>query len=48
MVNGKTAIGWLIGRHQTTTDKKIDIVNNSNEYSPDTRYIVDLTGKSST
>ncbi len=45
MVNGKTAIGWLIGHHQTTTDKKIDIVNNPNEYSPNPRYIVDLVEK---
>lgn len=45
VVNGKTAIGWLIDRYQVTTDKKSGIVNDPNEYSPDPRYIVDLVEK---
>lgn len=45
VVNGKTAIGWLIDRYQITTDKKSGIVNDPNEYSPDPRYIVDLVEK---
>mgnify|MGYP002517858348 FL=1 len=45
VVNGKTAIGWLIDRYQVTTDKKSGIVNDPNEYSKDPRYIVDLVEK---
>lgn len=45
VVNGKTAIGWLIDRYQVTTDKKSGIVNDPNEYSTDPRYIVDLVEK---
>lgn len=45
VVNGKTAIGWLIDRYQVTTDKKSGIVNDPNEYSSDPRYIVDLVEK---
>ncbi|MCH4184781.1 MAG: DEAD/DEAH box helicase family protein [Eggerthellaceae bacterium] len=42
MVNGKSAIGWLMDRYRVTTDKKSGIVNDPNEYSDDPRYIVDL------
>lgn len=42
MVNGKTAIGWLIDRYKVTTDKKSGITNDPNDYSDDPRYIVDL------
>lgn len=42
MVNGKSAIGWLMDRYKVTTDKALDIVNDPNEYSDDPRYIVDL------
>ncbi len=45
VVNGKTAIGWLIDRYKVTTDKKSGIVNDPNEYSDDPRYIVDLVEK---
>ena len=45
VVNGKTAIGWLIDRYQITTDKKSGIVNDPNEYSTKPRYIVDLVEK---
>ncbi len=42
VVNGKSAIGWLMGRYQAKTDKASGIVNDPNEYSEDPRYIVDL------
>lgn len=42
MVNGKSAIGWLMDRYKVTTDKASGIVNDPNEYSDDPRYIVDL------
>lgn len=45
VVNGKTAIGWLIDRYQVTTDKKSGIANDPNDYSDDPRYIVDLVEK---
>lgn len=42
VVNGKSAIDWLIDRYQVRTDKASGIVNDPNEYSDDPRYIVDL------
>ncbi len=42
VVNGKSAIGWLIDRYQVRTDKASGIVNDPNDYSEDPRYIVDL------
>ena len=44
VVNGRSAIEWLIDRYQVTTDTKggSGIVNDPNEYSDDSRYIVDL------
>lgn len=45
VVNGKSAIGWLIDRYKVTTDKKSGIVNDPNDYSDDPRYIVDLVGR---
>ena len=45
VVNGKSAIGWLIDRYRVTTDKKSGIVNDPNDYSDDPRYIVDLVEK---
>lgn len=45
MVNGKTAIGWLVDRYRVTTDKKSGIVNDPNDWSDDPRYIVDLVEK---
>lgn len=42
MVNGRSAIGWLMDRYQVTTDKASGIVNDPNDYSDDPRYIVDL------
>lgn len=42
VVNGRSAIEWLIDRYQVRTDKASNIVNDPNEYSDDPRYIVDL------
>lgn len=42
VVNGKSALGWLVDRYQVTTDKKSGIVNDPNLYSRKPRYIVDL------
>lgn len=42
IVNGKSAIGWLMDRYQVKTDKASGIVNDPNEYSEDPRYIVEL------
>ncbi|MDD6461151.1 MAG: DEAD/DEAH box helicase family protein [Bifidobacteriaceae bacterium] len=45
VVNGKSAIDWLIDRYQVRTDKKSGIVNDPNDWSDDPRYIVDLVEK---
>ena len=45
MVNGKSALEWIINRYQVTTDKASGIVNDPNEYSDDPRYILDLVGR---
>lgn len=43
VVNGKSALAWLVDRYKVTTDKKSGIVNDPNLYAPDNpRYIVDL------
>ena len=42
IVNGKSAIGWIMDRYQIRTDKASGIVNDPNEYSDNPRYIVDL------
>lgn len=43
VVNGKSALGWLVDRYRVKEDKKSGIVNDPNLYAPDDpRYIVDL------
>ncbi|MFM0572875.1 DEAD/DEAH box helicase family protein [Paraburkholderia caledonica] len=42
VVNGKSAIDWIMDRYQVTTDNPSGIRNDPNEYSDDPRYIVDL------
>lgn len=43
VINGKSALAWLVDRYKVTTDKKSGIVNDPNLYAPDNpRYIVDL------
>lgn len=42
VVNGKPAIEWVMERYQITVDKASGIQNDPNEWSEDSRYIVDL------
>lgn len=42
VVNGRSAIGWLMDRYQVRKDKASGIVNDPNDYSDDPRYIVNL------
>ncbi len=42
VVNGRSAIEWLMDRYQVRTDKDSGIVNDPNDYSDDSRYIVEL------
>lgn len=42
VVNGRSAIGWLMDRYQVRKDKASGIINDPNDYSDDPRYIVDL------
>lgn len=42
VVNGKSALGWLVDRYQVKTDPKSGIVNDPNDYSRKPRYIVGL------
>lgn len=42
VVNGKSAIEWVMERYQVTTDKDSGIKNDPNEWSEDPHYIVDL------
>lgn len=42
VVNGKSALEWIIERYAVTTHKDSGIVNDPNLYSPDPRYILHL------
>ena len=42
MVNGKSAIEWIMERYAVTVDKASGIRNDPNDWSDDPRYIVDL------
>ncbi len=42
IVNGKSAIEWVMERYQVTVDKDSGIRNDPNDWSEDPRYIVDL------
>lgn len=42
VVNGRSAIEWLMDRYQVRTDRASGIVNDPNEYSDNPRYIVEL------
>ncbi|MGG3893465.1 DEAD/DEAH box helicase [Geobacillus stearothermophilus] len=42
VVNGKSAIEWIMDRYQVKTDKNSGITNDPNEWSEDPRYIIDL------
>jgi predicted helicase len=45
LVNGKSAVEWLMDRYQLTVDKDSGIVNDPNTWSEDPRYIVDLVAR---
>ena len=46
IVNGKTALDWVINRYQIKTDKKHSkITNDPNDWSDDPRHIIDLIRK---
>jgi predicted helicase len=42
VVNGKSAIEWIMERYAVTVDKPSGIRNDPNDWSDDPRYIVDL------
>ena len=42
VVNGKSAIEWVMERYAVTVDKDSHIGNDANDWSEDPRYIVDL------
>jgi predicted helicase len=42
VVNGKSAIEWIMERYAVTVDKASGIKNDPNDWSDDPRYIVDL------
>ncbi|WP_220728918.1 type ISP restriction/modification enzyme [Apilactobacillus xinyiensis] len=42
VVNGRSAIEWIMDQYQVKTDKKSGITDDPNEYSDDTKYIFNL------
>ena len=42
VVNGKSAIEWIMDQYQLKTDKKSGIADNPNDYSDDPKYIFSL------
>jgi predicted helicase len=42
VVNGKSALEWIMERYQFTKDKDSQITNDPNDWSEDPRYILDL------
>lgn len=42
IVNGKSAIEWIMDQYQVKTDKKSGITDDPNDYSDDPKYIFDL------
>lgn len=42
IVNGKSALEWIMERYQTTTDKDSLITNDPNDWSDDPQYILNL------
>ncbi|MHB8231894.1 MAG: type ISP restriction/modification enzyme [bacterium] len=45
IVNGKSAVEWIMERYQVSTDKDSGILNDPNEWSDNPRYIIDLLKK---
>lgn len=42
VVNGKSAIEWIMDQYQVKTDKKSGITDDPNDYSDDAKYIFNL------
>jgi predicted helicase len=42
IVKGQSALQWIMERYQVTVDKDSGIKNDPNEWSDDSRYILDL------
>ena len=42
VINGKSAIEWIMERYAITIDKSSKIVNDPNQWSEDPRYVLDL------
>ena len=42
IVNGKSAIEWIMDQYRIKTDKKSGIIDNPNDYSNDPKYIFNL------
>lgn len=42
VVNGRSAIEWIIDQYQVKTDKKSGITDNPNDFSDDPKYILNL------
>ncbi|MFW8566856.1 type ISP restriction/modification enzyme [Orrella sp. 11846] len=42
IVNGKSALEWILERYQHSKDSDTGIINDPNEWSDDPRYIVNL------
>ena len=42
IVNGRSAIEWIMDQYQVKTDKKSGITDDPNEYSDDEKYIFNL------
>lgn len=42
IINGRSAIEWIMDQYQVKTDKKSGITDDPNEYSDDPKYIFDL------
>ena len=42
VVNGRSAIEWIMDQYQVKTDKKSGITDDPNEYSEDEKYIFNL------
>lgn len=42
IVNGRSAIEWIIDQYRVKTDKKSGIIDDPNEFSDDPKYILNL------
>ena len=42
IINGKSAIEWIMEQYQIKTDKKTNITDDPNDYSKDPKYIFNL------